>query len=203
MTSINIKFHAITRSDISEVLKFVEDAYYQGDVHFLDYEKESVDNVINNIGPKKYTRTSEEDILQMIENKNGTLIGARIDNNSEKNGDIVACAFVEKCDLKYAELHASQNPCKIGYVCTHLNYQKLGLGEKIMNQIFNVVREKGYDEVIISVIDHKDWLKKWYSKKFGFQHYKNLTEEWPKPVSCFVREKYKESTKFALMRVKV
>ena len=103
MTSINIKYHAIATSDIPEVLKFVEDAYYQGDVHFLDYDKESVDNVINNKGPKKYTRTSEEDILQMIENKNGTLIGARIDNNDDKDGEIVACAFVEKCDLKYAK----------------------------------------------------------------------------------------------------
>ena len=72
-----------------------------------------------------------------------------------------------------------------------------------MRKALEIAREKKHDEVIISVIDHKDWLKQWYNKKFGFKHYKNLIEPWPAPVGCFVRDEYKESTKFALMRMKL
>ena len=212
--TLKLNFHDIKRSDISKLLKLVEDAYYDGDIHFIDYDKESIDNFINNVGPKKYTRTSEDDILQMIQNKDGTLFCAKIDtstttNNNKKkknyddDGEIVGCAFVEKCNLQYAKLNGSKNPCKLGYVCTSLNYQNLGLGEKIMRKALEIAHEKKHDEVIISVIDHKDWLKQWYNKKFGFKHYKNLIEPWPAPVGCFVRDEYKESTKFALMRMKL
>ena len=56
--TLKLNFHDIKRSDISKLLKLVEDAYYDGDIHFIDYDKESIDNFINNFGTKKYTRTS-------------------------------------------------------------------------------------------------------------------------------------------------
>ena len=72
-----------------------------------------------------------------------------------------------------------------------------------MKKTLSIARERMFDEVIISVVDHKDWLKKWYSSQFGFMQLNDETEEWPVAVSCFVREEYKDSTKFALMRMKI
>ena len=34
-----LKFHDITKDEIPEVAKLVEDAYFAGDIHFIDYEK--------------------------------------------------------------------------------------------------------------------------------------------------------------------
>ena len=204
---VPLKFHDITKDEIPEVVKLVEDAYYAGDIHFIDYEKKSEENFESKIGPKIYTRTSEKELLDMIANSNDIFFGARIDTSQvdgqASNQDIVGCAFIEKCSIDYAGLDGTKNPCKLGYVCTHLKYQNLGIGKKIMKKTLSIARERMFDEVIISVVDHKDWLKKWYSSHFGFMQLNDETEEWPVAVSCFVREEFKDSTKFALMRMKI
>ena len=40
-----LKFHDITKDEIPEVAKLVEDAYFAGDTHFINYEKKSEENL--------------------------------------------------------------------------------------------------------------------------------------------------------------
>ena len=55
MKEVPLKFHDITKEEIPEVVKLVEDAYYAGDIHFIDYEKKSEENFESKLG-LKYTR---------------------------------------------------------------------------------------------------------------------------------------------------
>ena len=97
-------------------------------------KKKSEENFKSKTGPAMYTRTSEKELLDMITNSNGIFFGARIDasqvDGQASNHEIVGCAFIEKCSIDYAGLHGTKNPCKLGYVCTHLSYQNLGIGKK-------------------------------------------------------------------------
>lgn len=104
------------------------------------------------------TWETKEALERKIKQDPDTVIVAKIDNK------IVGCVFVM--------VHGWMGMvCRL---CVEKQYQKQGIGSKLLEAAENLVRQKGVKEVSLFVDSEKECLKDWYRKN-GYKSTRDFT----------------------------
>ena len=207
-----LQFRRVVMSDAKKLASIVERAYRDGDTYFIDYERV----VPHNKGPSQYTRTSLSEIEVMVRDTAGIFYCAEIGPSNDNPCKIVGCGFVKALNgqgrasgsrLKGDQGDNNSDACELGFLCTNLEFSKLGFGQQLARHGIQLAKEAGYKTIAIGVISHKPWLQEWYRKRMGFKYMHNeksekIVEEWPAPVKAFLKDGYLE-THFVKMRLRV
>jgi lysophosphatidylcholine acyltransferase / lyso-PAF acetyltransferase len=210
-----LSWRSVRESDATEVLEVVESSYFAGDKHFIDYNLVVTNNCD---GPSKYTRTSREEILDMVRDKDSiffcatALVNGTSDSRElEQKEQIVGCGFIKAIAagrasggrLKKESGTVNETECELGFLCTSQEFSRLGIGSQLVQHAFKLAKNAGYKSILIGVISHKEWLQEMY-EQVGFEYVMDhkgnkVIEDWPKPVMCFLADSYRD-THFVKMR---
>jgi ribosomal protein S18 acetylase RimI-like enzyme len=113
---------------------------------------------------------NKELILKDIKNKELFIL-------KTENSEIISVAFVsnnfESNDIKWK--YKLSNPFRFARICTHPNYQRIGVGTRMLSEIINFVKKRNCDGMQILVYVKNVAAIKLY-EKFGFENTGEYTE---------------------------
>lgn len=69
----------------------------------------------------------------------------------------------------YSLLLQHNNECELNNLCVLPAYRHKGIGEKLLNNAFNVAQELNCNKINIGIVEENKVLRKWY-ESFGFIH---------------------------------
>lgn len=69
----------------------------------------------------------------------------------------------------YSLLLQDNNECELNNLCVLPAYRHKGIGEKLLNNAFNVAQELNCNKINIGIVEENKVLRKWY-ESFGFIH---------------------------------